>query len=171
MCSPDSCPFSSRAYTWNWVSHLPLMSSRTIGLNSGQWGSVGMTYNTLKPGSWGTWVAQSVERPTLAQVMILWFVSSSPVSSSVLTAQSLEPASDSLSPSLSAPPLLVLSLSKTKKPKNKTQNLAPNSPPAWGCTFSLFPYPVIGCRRYSGKPRGWWRHKMEACWSLKHCME
>lgn len=26
----------------------------------------------------GTWVAQSVERPTLAQVMILWFTSSSP---------------------------------------------------------------------------------------------
>ena len=34
-----------------------------------------------------------------------------PTSGSVLTAQSLEPASDSLSPSLSALPLLVLSLS------------------------------------------------------------
>ena len=52
---------------------------------------------------WGTWVAQSVERPTSAQVMISRFVSSSPASGSVLTAQSLEPASDSVSPSLSLP--------------------------------------------------------------------
>ena len=36
---------------------------------------------------------------------------SSPVSGSVLTAQSLEPAPDSVSPSLSAPPLLTVSLS------------------------------------------------------------
>ena len=43
----------------------------------------------------GAWVAQSVERLTLAQVAILWFVSLSPESGSVLTAQSLEPASDS----------------------------------------------------------------------------
>ena len=37
-------------------------------------------------------------------------VSSSPTSGSVLTAQSLEPASDSVSPSLSVPPLLMLCL-------------------------------------------------------------
>ena len=49
----------------------------------------------------GTWVAQSVKGPTSAQVMISQFMSSSPVSGSVLTAQSLEPASDSVSPSLS----------------------------------------------------------------------
>ena len=48
---------------------------------------------------------------TLAQVMISLFVGSSPMSGSVLTAQSLEPASDSVSPSLSAPPPLSLSLS------------------------------------------------------------
>ena len=60
---------------------------------------------------WGIWVAQSVEHLTSAQVMISQFVSSSPVSGSVLTAQSLEPASDSVSPSLSAPPLLMLCLS------------------------------------------------------------
>ena len=42
----------------------------------------------------GTWVAQSVKHPTLAQVMISRFVSSSPASGSVLTARSLEPASD-----------------------------------------------------------------------------
>ena len=48
----------------------------------------------------GAWVAQSVKRPTSAQVMISRSVSSSPVSGSVLTAQSLEPVSDSVSPSL-----------------------------------------------------------------------
>ena len=59
----------------------------------------------------GAWVAQSVRRPTLAQVMILQFVGSSPALGSVLMAQSLEPASDSVSPSLSAHPLLMLCLS------------------------------------------------------------
>ena len=49
---------------------------------------------------WGAWVAQSVERQASAQVMISRFVSSSPASGSVLTALSLEPASDSVSPSL-----------------------------------------------------------------------
>ena len=48
----------------------------------------------------GPWVAQSVKQPTLAQVMISRSVSSSPMSGSVLTAQSLEPVSDSVSPSL-----------------------------------------------------------------------
>ena len=38
--------------------------------------------------SWGVWVAQSVERPTSAQVMISRFVSSSPTAS-VLTAWTL----------------------------------------------------------------------------------
>ena len=56
--------------------------------------------------------AQSVKRPTSAQVMISRSVGSSPASGSVLMAHSLEPAWDSVSPSLSAPPLLVLSLSK-----------------------------------------------------------
>ena len=51
----------------------------------------------------GTWVAQSVERPTLVQVIISKMVGSSPMSSSVLTAQSLEPALDSVSLSLSLP--------------------------------------------------------------------
>ena len=46
-------------------------------------------------------VAQSVERPTLAQAMISRLVSSNLASVSVLTAQSLEPASDFVSPSLS----------------------------------------------------------------------
>ena len=60
----------------------------------------------------GTWVAQSVKHPTLAQVMISRFVSSSPRSGSMLTAQSLDPALDSVSPSLSVlpPHSLILSL-------------------------------------------------------------
>ena len=59
----------------------------------------------------GAWVAQSVERPTSAQVMISKFVSLSPSSGPVLTAQSLEPASDSVSPSLPCPGLCALVLS------------------------------------------------------------
>ena len=56
-------------------------------------------------------MAQSVKRPTLAQLMISRFVSLSPSSGSVLTAQSLEPASDSVSPPLSIPRMLMLAQS------------------------------------------------------------
>ena len=59
----------------------------------------------------GAWVAQSVEHPTSDQVMISCFVCSSPVSGSVLTARTLEPASDSVSPPVSASHLLMLCLS------------------------------------------------------------
>ena len=55
-------------------------------------------------------VAQSVKHLTSAQVMISWFVGSSPALGSVLTAQSLEPASDSGSPSLCPSPTCTLSL-------------------------------------------------------------
>ena len=48
-------------------------------------------------------MAQWVEHPTSAQVVISQFVTSSPASGSVLTARSLEPASDSVSPA--RPPL------------------------------------------------------------------
>ena len=71
-----------------------------------------------KSSIWGAWVAQSVKPPTSAQVMISWPVSSSPASGSVLTAQSLEPASDSVSPHLSAPPLLMLCLCLKNKDKH-----------------------------------------------------
>ena len=63
----------------------------------------------------GAWVAQSVKWPTSAQVMISRSVSSSPASGSVLTAQSLEPVSDSVSPSLSALPPFMLWLSLSQK--------------------------------------------------------
>ena len=54
-------------------------------------------------------MAQLVKHPTSAQVMILQ-LSLSPELGSVLTAQNLEPASDSVSPSLSAPLSLTLCL-------------------------------------------------------------
>ena len=59
----------------------------------------------------GTWVAQLVKHATSAQVMILLLLSSSPALVSVLRAQNLDPASDSVCVfSLSAPPLLTLCL-------------------------------------------------------------
>ena len=62
----------------------------------------------------GAGVAQSVKQLTLAQVMISQFVGLSPTSVSVLTAQSLE-LLRILSPSPSAPPPLVLSVSGSQK--------------------------------------------------------
>ena len=61
----------------------------------------------------GAWVAQSVKRPTSAQVTISRSASSSPASGSGLMAQSLEPVSDSVS--LSAPSLFMLCLSLSQK--------------------------------------------------------
>ena len=66
-------------------------------------------------------MAQSVKRLTWAQVMISQLVSFGPEIGSVLTAQSLEPASDSVCTSLSlllphsSAPLSLLSLSKINK--------------------------------------------------------
>ena len=48
--------------------------------------------------SLGTWLAQSVEHLTYAQVMISWSMSLRPTWGSVLIARSLKPASDSVSP-------------------------------------------------------------------------
>ena len=53
----------------------------------------------LQKSKGGAWVAQSVERPNSAQVMISRSMSSSPMSGSVLTVQSLELAFDSVSSS------------------------------------------------------------------------
>ena len=71
-------------------------------------------------------MAQSVERLTSPQVMISQLMSLRPASGSVLTAQSLEPASDSVSHSLSSPPLLMLCLSlylKNKETKQKKKEM------------------------------------------------
>ena len=65
--------------------------------------------------SWDARVAQSVKRLTSAQVMISWLVGSSPVSGSVLTAQSLDPASDFVSLSLGPSSTCTLSLSLSQK--------------------------------------------------------
>ena len=59
-------------------------------------------------------MAQSVKHTTSAQVMILRFVGLSPASGPVLTAQRLESASDSVSPSLSGPSPLAFCLSLSK---------------------------------------------------------
>ena len=52
----------------------------------------------------GTWVAQLIKHLTSAQAMISWFVGWSSALGSVATAQSLEPASDSVSLSLCPSP-------------------------------------------------------------------
>ena len=86
------------------------------------------------------WVAQSVKRPTLAQVMISRSVSLSPMSGSVLTARSLEPVSDSVFPSLSGPPLFMLCLSLLnvkKNLKNKKQKTKMTQIPLFLCNFQV----------------------------------
>ena len=72
-------------------------------------------------------MAQSVECPTSAQVVISQFVGSSPASGSVPTAQGLKPAPHSVSPSLPAPPLLMLYLSPSKINKNIKKNFLKNA--------------------------------------------
>ena len=63
-------------------------------------------------------MAQLAKHQTLAEVMISRSVGSRPSSGSVLTALSLELASDSVSLSFSAPPPLALCLSLSKIHKN-----------------------------------------------------
>ena len=115
MAQRVECPTSAQVMiSWS-VSSSPASSSV-------------LTAQSLEPASdsvdislrtWerGTWVAQLVKCPTSAQVMISWFVGSSPALGSMLTAQSLEPASNSVCVcvcvSLSAPPLLALCLCLT----------------------------------------------------------
>ena len=66
-------------------------------------------------------MAQLVKCPTSYQVMISWFMGSSLLLGSVLIAQSLEPVSDSVSPSLALcpSPTHTLSLSKINKHQKK----------------------------------------------------
>ena len=64
------------------------------------------------------WLSQiGIQLPV--QVVISRFMGASPASGSVLMAQSLEPASDSVSPCLSAPPPLPLGLSQKQMLKKK----------------------------------------------------
>ena len=68
-------------------------------------------------------MAQSLKRPTSVQVTISRSVSLSPASGSGLTAQILEPVSDSVSPSLSGPPPFMLCLSLSQKQINVKKKL------------------------------------------------
>ena len=80
---------------------------------------LGLQGNTEKYSPKGApgWLSQFSVWLHSAQVMISWSVGSCPTSGSVRTVQSLEPALDSMSPSLSDPPLLMLSLSLPIKNK------------------------------------------------------
>ena len=91
-----------------------------------------------REGTRGAWAAQSVERPTSAQVMILWFVSSSPVSGSLLTAQSLLQIP---CPCLSLP-LPHLSLSQKLKTKKKRKRAQVRGHPATDVQAGAFQTPV-----------------------------
>ena len=62
-------------------------------------------------------MARPIKRPTLARVTISHFMSSNPASGSVLTAWSLEPASDPVS----APPRLTLCLFVSKINEQKKE--------------------------------------------------
>ena len=73
-------------------------------------------------------MAQLVKRLTSVQIIISWFGSSSPTSDSGLTAQSLEPASDSVSLSLPAPPSHSVSLSLSLKMKQTFKKIGA---PGW----------------------------------------
>ena len=79
-----------------------------------------ITLRSRVAGSRGTWVAHLVKHPTSAWVIISWFVSSSLISGSAWTVQSLPGI---LSLPLSAPPPLALSPSPTFSLSLKINNL------------------------------------------------
>ena len=66
---------------------------------------------------WGTWVAQATERPTFGSGHDLMVCGFKPCIR--LSAVSVEPTLDPLSPFLSAPPLLTLSLENKEVFKNE----------------------------------------------------
>ena len=68
---------------------------------------------------WGAWLAQSVKWTTSARVTISWFVGLNPTSGSGLIAQNLEPALDSMLPSLCPSAAHALCLSKINIKKYK----------------------------------------------------
>ena len=86
-------PTRKRARAHTWACSLPCASV------PGKCGYTESVHSYKEPAARSAWVAQSLERPPLAQVMISWFVSSSPGSGSLLSAcQRAEPASEPLSP-------------------------------------------------------------------------
>ena len=73
------------------------------------------SFSFLNSNLGGARVAPSAKHPTSAQVVMSRSVGSSPASGSVLTAQGMDPASDSVSPCLSAPPPITLFLCLSQK--------------------------------------------------------
>ena len=69
------------------------------------------------------WLSQSSGQ---LQLMISWFVSSNSMSGCVLTAQSLEPLSDSVSPFLSAPPPTHVCTCPPSLPPSRPPSLPPS---------------------------------------------
>ena len=104
------CPCCSHLGSWKGQCRTNRRNGGILDLLTPKWSRLFETCEKR-----GAWVARSVKRPTSAQVKISRFMSSSPVSGSVLTAQSLEPVSDSVSPSLCDPPPFMLCLSLSQK--------------------------------------------------------
>ena len=117
LCDFNS--FLTRKGSHIFLEHCPLIIIRNIHLTGCLGGSVNWT-SDLGSGH---------------HLSVPGFMSSRPVSGSVMTAQTLEPASDSVSPSLSAPPLLTfcLFLSKIniKIKKNLKRNIYLNHSHTW----------------------------------------
>ena len=99
----NSCMSLGASPRYFWVIQSQLLSRKWLRFGLLRLWLVRFYLCQVKHKEQGTWVAQSVKHPTLGQVMISRFVGLSPTSGSVLIAQNLEPASDSLSPSLSLP--------------------------------------------------------------------
>ena len=102
---PQEEPLAGRARIW--VATLCSKGLPSADLRRGMKTGI----RALRSACWGAWVAQWVKRLFSARVMISRFVSASPTSCSVLTARSLEPASDSVPPLCPSPaPACALSL-------------------------------------------------------------
>ena len=97
------------------TAYWPELSDMTSPIWNRDWRISSLFLTTLCPTKMeevrGAWVAHSVKHPTSTQVMILWFMGQSPVSGS----QTLEPASDSMFPSLSLPLPCLCSVSVSQK--------------------------------------------------------
>ena len=105
----DITPCEAARLYWEMISSLVPVPGPTLGKTL----SLGLSVFIFKVGGWGVpgWLSRLSVRLHLRHIMILQFVGSSPASGSVLTAQSLEPASDSVCVSLSTPLLLMRTLS------------------------------------------------------------
>ena len=102
---PEAIPMAKRMSQW---SHMLILDEHKTYLIC--FFTALLTWQKLKKNyCWGAWVAQLVNHPTSAQVMISQFMNSSPTSGSALTVRSLLGFSVSLSlcssPAHTLPPL------------------------------------------------------------------